>query len=170
MVSRQETARALLTPGEVMQLPATDELVFVAGTPPVRAQKLRYFEDRTFAARVLPPPMLAANGYADCPPEREHDWRGAVSNPDARLGEIKEQVDCEAADDGLEQARHPALEIDQPVTPEAVTDDPLGLGDDEVDPATDKRTMDQARALGAARAVYAIDAGSDRPDDLQLGF
>ncbi|MBB4100465.1 type IV secretory pathway TraG/TraD family ATPase VirD4 [Sphingomonas kyeonggiensis] len=30
MVSRQETARALLTPGEVMQLPPTDEVVLVA--------------------------------------------------------------------------------------------------------------------------------------------
>src|SRR3546814_7352216 len=59
MVSRQETARALLTPGEVMQLPATDELVLVAGTPPIRAAKLRYYEDSTFKARVLPPPMLS---------------------------------------------------------------------------------------------------------------
>ena len=31
MVSRQETARPLLTPGEVMQLPPTDEIVMVAG-------------------------------------------------------------------------------------------------------------------------------------------
>jgi type IV secretory pathway TraG/TraD family ATPase VirD4 len=31
MVSRQETARPLLTPGEVMQLPSADELLLVAG-------------------------------------------------------------------------------------------------------------------------------------------
>jgi hypothetical protein len=31
MVSRQETARPLLTPGEVMQLPSADELVLVSG-------------------------------------------------------------------------------------------------------------------------------------------
>ncbi len=67
MVSRQETARALLTPGEVMQLPATDELVLVAGTPPIRATKLRYFEDSTFKGRVLPPPTLASGDYADRP-------------------------------------------------------------------------------------------------------
>jgi type IV secretion system protein VirD4 len=59
MVSRQETARALLTPGEVMQLPARDELVLVAGMPPIRARKLRYFEDRSFVERVLAPPVLA---------------------------------------------------------------------------------------------------------------
>ena len=33
MVSRQETARPLLTPGEVMQLPPGDELVLVSGCP-----------------------------------------------------------------------------------------------------------------------------------------
>ena len=45
MVSRQETARPLLTPGEVMQLPQDDELVLVSGCHPIRAKKARYFED-----------------------------------------------------------------------------------------------------------------------------
>jgi type IV secretion system protein VirD4 len=47
MVSRSETARPLMTPGEVMQLsPADeDEIVMVAGTPPIRAKKARNFED-----------------------------------------------------------------------------------------------------------------------------
>ena len=35
MVSRQETARALLTPGELMQLPPDDEIVLVSGLPPI---------------------------------------------------------------------------------------------------------------------------------------
>jgi type IV secretion system protein VirD4 len=39
MVSRSETARALLTPGEVMQLPPDDEIVMAAGIPPIRAHK-----------------------------------------------------------------------------------------------------------------------------------
>ncbi len=43
MVSRSETARQLLTPGEVMQLPPDDEIVMVAGTAPIRAKKARYF-------------------------------------------------------------------------------------------------------------------------------
>jgi len=56
MVSRQETARPLLTPGEVMQLPPDDELVLVSGTHPIRAKKARYFADRQLKARVMPPP------------------------------------------------------------------------------------------------------------------
>jgi len=62
MVSRQETARPLLTPGEVMQLPPREEIVMVAGTPPIRAKKVRYYEDQRFTERVLPPPDPAASG------------------------------------------------------------------------------------------------------------
>lgn len=59
MVSRSETARPLLTPGEIMQLPPVDEIVMVAGTPPIRAKKARYFEDARFQERVLTPPTLS---------------------------------------------------------------------------------------------------------------
>ncbi len=81
MVSRQETARPLLTPGEVMQLPATDELVLVSGCPPIRATKARYFEDERLAERFLPPPrptkpaaMAARDDWTDLPAPipREH--------------------------------------------------------------------------------------------------
>ncbi|MET3645429.1 conjugal transfer protein TraG [Phyllobacterium ifriqiyense] len=58
MVSRSETARQLLTPGEIMQLPPTDEIVMVAGIPPIRGKKVRYYEDARFKERVLPPPNL----------------------------------------------------------------------------------------------------------------
>jgi type IV secretion system protein VirD4 len=77
MVSRQETARPLLTPGEVMQLPPSDELVLVSGLPPIRAKKARYYEDRRFTARVLPPPSLVDAGEgtsSDRPGARIDDW------------------------------------------------------------------------------------------------
>ncbi|MES0110066.1 conjugal transfer protein TraG [Mesorhizobium sp. M0013] len=70
MVSRSETARPLLTPGEVMQLPPSDEIVLVAGTPPIRAKKARYFEDERFKERVLPPPDPVTGGS----PMRKDGW------------------------------------------------------------------------------------------------
>jgi type IV secretion system protein VirD4 len=76
MVSRQESARALLTPGEVMQLPPDQEIVMVAGHAPVRAQKLRYYEDANFTRRLLPPPVLSDAGYTDRPAPRADDWTG----------------------------------------------------------------------------------------------
>jgi type IV secretion system protein VirD4 len=58
MVSRQETARPLLTPGEVMQLPRSDEIVMVAGIHPIRTKKARYYEDARLTERILPPPGI----------------------------------------------------------------------------------------------------------------
>ena len=69
MVSRSETARQLLTPGEIMQLPPTDEIVMAAGTPPIRAKKARYYEDGRFKERVLAPPELVR-----APEGRPDDW------------------------------------------------------------------------------------------------
>jgi type IV secretion system protein VirD4 len=74
MVSRQETARPLVTPGEVMQLPPEQELVMVSGHAPIRATKLRYYEDQNFTVRVVEPPSLTEGSYEDCPPQRTDDW------------------------------------------------------------------------------------------------
>lgn len=74
MVSRQESARPLLTPGEVMQLSPDDEVVMVSGHAPIRAQKLRYHQDRNFLVRVLPPPQLVEGRYLDCPRPQPDDW------------------------------------------------------------------------------------------------
>ncbi|NBB24806.1 IncP-type conjugal transfer protein TraG [Porphyrobacter sp. SLTP] len=56
MISRSETARALLTPGEILQLPQTDEVVLLSGSPPIKAKKARYYADRRLQSRVLPAP------------------------------------------------------------------------------------------------------------------
>ncbi len=167
MVSRQETARALLTPGEVMQLPPTDEVVLVAGYPPVRARKLRYFEEAQFKARVLPPPAPGRGGAADLPPHRAHDWQDRARPIDARLAEAAAEDEEEAG--GLEQARHPAQEIVAATPVDLAPADPLGLGEDEGDAAADKRAMDQATA-GTARRAYALDMADKRPGNFELDF
>lgn len=60
MVSEQESPRALLTPGEVLQFPATEALVMVGGNPPYRGLKVRYYEDKRFMGRAkLPRPDAA---------------------------------------------------------------------------------------------------------------
>src|SRR5271165_6393742 len=82
MVSRQETARPLLTPGEVMQLPNDDELVLVSGCQPIRAKKARYYEDAELKARILPPPTLlhrdALSGEESRQSIPEGDWIDAI--------------------------------------------------------------------------------------------
>jgi type IV secretion system protein VirD4 len=71
MVSSQETARPLLTPGEVMQLDGEEEIILVAGHPPIRAHKLRYYADATLHDRVTTPPDV---GHPDVPPRVETPW------------------------------------------------------------------------------------------------
>jgi type IV secretion system protein VirD4 len=47
-----ETARPLLTVGELIQFPGDQEIVLINGMPPIIGQKLRYFEDRQLRQRA----------------------------------------------------------------------------------------------------------------------
>ncbi len=154
MVSRQETARPLLTPGEVMQLPPSDELVLVSGLAPIRAKKLRYFEDRNFTSRQLPPPVLSETRYADYPPARPNDWEGQIRRVDHRLAAALADLESEdKAAGGLALERSPAAP-ELAVAPLETPDASPSVGpDDEGDIATEKRAMDQLRGTAAlARA------------------
>ena len=71
--AHQEMGRALLTPGEIMQLPVDEALLIVSGCPPIRGRKMRYYKDRQLRARILPPPDSAASRH-DCPAARPDDW------------------------------------------------------------------------------------------------
>jgi len=163
MVSRQETARPLLTPGEVMQLPPAEELVLISGLAPIRAQKLRYYEDRNFRDRLVPPPELAAERYADRPPARSNDWGSLARRPDARLAGAEDAADAEAEDGGLQQQRHPGLdEESKPAREEPKQLDLIPPEQDETDPAPDQKAMDRARGLSAVARGYGINEGSGR--------
>jgi type IV secretion system protein VirD4 len=90
MVSRTETARALLTPGEVMQLPPDEEIVMAAGLAPIHARKARYYQDNRFTARLLPAPGLPMPVPADraaddwtalLPPQPATPGSGAMATP-----------------------------------------------------------------------------------------
>jgi type IV secretion system protein VirD4 len=98
-VSKQETPRPLLTPGEVLQLPAHEALVMVSGSPPIRAKKLRYYDDARFEDRQHPAPVLADNGFADIPPARPNDWRDRARTIDRRLEVVDAEVVTAGAPD-----------------------------------------------------------------------
>jgi type IV secretion system protein VirD4 len=169
MVSRQETARPLLTPGEVMQLPASDEIVMISGLAPIRAKKLRYYEDRNFSGRVLSSPRLGGAGYRDCPPARKDDWAGIVAHTDVRLG-AKADDDADKQDGGLQQAKEPELpSVDKPKAFEPAQLELLPSSDDENDPATDQRNMDRVRGLTVVTNAHTINESTDR-DDLLPSF
>ena len=104
MVSRSETARQLMTPGEVMQLPPDDEIVKVAGTPPIRAKKARYFRDARFTERVIAPPDPAKVPKT----ARPDGWSGlAARKPDPALLAEVQRTERDKANAGLR--REPEL-------------------------------------------------------------
>ena len=110
MVSRSETARPLLTPGEVMQLPPADEIVMVAGTPPIRAKKARYYEDARFQERILPPPTMEKAKVA-----RADDWSALPLPPPPEIEEPQPR-DSQDDDDPTESERRHQPELSKSKT------------------------------------------------------
>lgn len=172
MVSRQETARPLLTPGEVMQLPAADELVLVSGLAPIRAKKLRYFEDRNFTSRIMPAPSLDSGDgvYVDRPRPRPDDWGSEVRGLHEGLVLAAEEEGAafdEETEGGLQQQRHPGLPEEQPRPSVEREHDAVPGDDDDSDPATDRRAM---TALTSVARAVAMNEGKDRGDELLPSF
>ena len=56
--NEQMVSRALLTPEELMRMPASDEIVFVSGHAPIYCQKIIYYTDPNLSKRcAIPPPV-----------------------------------------------------------------------------------------------------------------
>ena len=171
MVSRSETARQLLTPGEVMQLPPADEIVMVAGVHPIRAKKIRYFKDRRFTERVLAPP----DPKAGVGQPRPDDWSGLspIAAPPAPPPEPQaapppqpqapqpEEDDAENAD----LRRQPDIErhIDIAPTPKPAPANEFELDEPEPD-------ADAARQAAVRRQMQGIarQASLDPGDGIEL--
>jgi type IV secretion system protein VirD4 len=117
MVSRTDTARPLLTPGEIMQLPDDEEIIMLAGVHPVRAKKVKYYRDKRLSERVLPPPNTEA---AQVNTPHRNDWpRPAPVRAPAHAQETITMAPPQTPpaimeDDGGHQL---ILPLDQPVEP-----------------------------------------------------
>lgn len=157
MISKSETARALLTQGEVQELPSTDEIIMMAGKHPIRAKKAQYFRDKRLAARVLPPPETGST-----PPRgADHDWLGMVAKEPARtkrptVGRADEEDD--PANAGIRT--EPELPVHEEVVPPAR---PINREfdfdrDDQTDDDAARARRMQDRMRGNARQA-ALDPG-----------
>jgi type IV secretion system protein VirD4 len=160
MVSRSETARPLLTPGEVMQLPPADEIVMLAGTPPIRAKKARYFEDRRLTERVLPPPKPAAGAE----PGKPDPWSSLAPRKPAAAQPATDEKTEDTANGGIR--REPELPDHVAIvreTANAPAQDEFAVIDDDPEDTTR-----QARALRQQMRGLARQASLDPADGLQL--
>lgn len=175
MVSRQETARPLLTPGEVMQLPNDEALVLLAGTPPLRAKKLRYFEDENFTSRCLPAPRLSqTENYADAPVSRPHDWGCERKRVSRKLQRqiVSDHFEPDGDDGGLKQ--QPTLFDEFGKKPETAATTDVALLDDDFDGGTtkadalsrsQKQSQDRARRqTQSIQRAHAMNNGANSGD------
>ena len=62
--SKSEQKRQLLLPQEVRDLPDNDSIVITSVVPPIRAKKIRYYEDKVFMKRLLDKVAVPAIGVA----------------------------------------------------------------------------------------------------------
>ena len=131
MVSRQETARPLLTPGEVMQLPSDEAVVMLSGLAPIRAKKLRYFTDTNFQSRVLPAPRLQPGRYADAPAPRADDWSD-LDVPVVVDASPAGLTDDETFEDGGPRRQPELAELAQLPDHDELTNDLLLLDEDDI--------------------------------------
>ena len=139
MVSRSETARQLLTPGEIMQLPPSEEIVMVAGIPPIRAMKARYYEDARFRERLLTPPELKQTDET-----RPDDWT-ALPIP-VRPESLEDTPDPPVDDEDpteSERRLQPELRRAKPVEKKKPIENEweAGLSDDADEAAVQNRRM-----------------------------
>ncbi|HFK9659060.1 TPA: conjugal transfer protein TraG [Pseudomonas aeruginosa] len=164
MVSRQETARPLLTPGEVMQLPPDEAVVMISSVAPIRARKLRYYSDANFQRRVLPPPVIVVGRYADAPPARADDWSDLVmpAMPVPLAEDLGDELAAAAEEEGgprhqPELSEIVAYSLEQIV----VCNDLALLDDDDLQPSL-PRQLDPAMQRAARLAAL------DPDDEIQL--
>ncbi len=154
MVSRQETSRPLLTPGEVMQLSPNEAIVMVSGVHPVRARKVRYYEDPQFQCRILKPSRAEPiNSSA-----RRDEWSGHAPIPPSvkLLAALARKV----RDQNGGIRREPEL----PQHEEIVVRAPLT--ENEFDAAPDESDADAVQAASLNRSMQGLArAVSLDPDD-----
>ena len=154
MVSRTETSRALLTQGEIMQLPESDEIVMLAGAHPIRAKKARYYADPRLKQRIEPAPAPAPLDG----PGGSTDWDRMIAEPVVarrKTASLDEHYDSAGtAEGGIKREPHLAEHEEIAPTPAQVRNEFEfeDRHDEEAQASTSRKTADLMRA-NARRAA-----------------
>jgi type IV secretion system protein VirD4 len=158
MVSRQETSRPLLTPGEVMQLSPNEAIVMVSGVHPVRAHKVRYYEDPQFQRRISKPSRIGPLTLVAQPDE----WSGRTAIPPSieLLAALKRRA--RDANGGIR--REPELSQHEEVVIKAP------LVDNEFDAGPDEGDTDALQATALSRSMQGLARSVSLDPDDKMGL
>jgi len=114
----QERGRELMTTSEISEMDAEDEIIFVAGKPPIRCKKIRYFKDQNFVSRLREAPETDALYQLDerakrkaaiCKALREKDAERIALAKDFRVAQ--ESMERIQQEEFIEKSRKKAAEI-----------------------------------------------------------
>jgi type IV secretion system protein VirD4 len=137
-----------------MQLSPNEAIVMISGMRPVRARKVRYYEDPQFQSRILKP----SHALPIAKIARSDEWSGrsAISPSLELLAALKKKV----RDQNGGLRREPEL----PQQEEVVLSSPLA--DSEFDAAPDEGDADALQAVALNRSMQGLArAVSLDPDD-----
>ena len=154
MVSRQETARQLLTPGEVMQLPADEEIILLSGTAPIKANKITYYTDKNFTGRVCAPPTVDPEdkGYAGAPHPQDCLWGQQIRLVDDRLV-VKREGMKDIPADAAGKDRQPKVDDKQHALKPPKAKDHEQMFDDDGNEVSSRRLDDIMKPVIAAHQI-----------------
>ncbi|MEL6860026.1 MAG: IncP-type conjugal transfer protein TraG [Pseudomonadota bacterium] len=134
MVARQETQRPLMTPGEIMQMPRTSQILMISGVPPIECKKLRYYQDRNFQQRVQAPPAQSS--------------RSAIKGEQGIAADRESSASITDASEGTNGEHHTEFkqaEPDRPLEQEVVSK----MGKDDGPDASSDQNLETVRKAAA---------------------
>jgi type IV secretion system protein VirD4 len=133
----------------------------VAGTPPIRAKKARYYEDRRFQERIVSPPNLVKPATA-----RPDDWSTLPlpATPAVAMATSGGRSEDEDTTDS-ERRHQPELSRSKPVEPKQPIENEF-----EIDPRDDAADEDAARLsrMNQTMRQVARQASLDPGDGIEL--
>jgi type IV secretion system protein VirD4 len=134
----------------------------LAGLPPIRAKKIRYYEDRAFRDRPQPAPALPISGvYPDRPRSRPDDWTGLRILADLPRHAVH-GVDELTNDSEGGLRREPELPEHEEIAPERWPASEFDLVDDaEADEEGVKARILARQRLQTLTRAAAIDRGDE---------
>ncbi|MEQ9115928.1 MAG: type IV secretory system conjugative DNA transfer family protein [Rickettsiales bacterium] len=94
-VNVSEVQRALLLPQEVILLPRDEQIVLIESFPPIKSLKIKYYEDKFFTNRLLPPSFVPTQEPYD--PNKANQVLPEDSGENAEESEQEENKQTENA-------------------------------------------------------------------------
>ena len=121
----------------------------VAGVPPLRTTKARYYEDKRFIERILPPPKASTEHSQAL----ENGWQSRIAKPDTVINFVSTKQSEAQANSGIR--REPEPQPHEAINAEPATTQPLNEFIDEEDLEYPKNKRDRFQQISQTIARQA---------------